>query len=285
MEAGYRPYRTYEHNASLLDNAIRRQEPREPLPPHIEPALVAIVHKLLAPQVERRYQRADAILHDLEAFLESRPTTAGLEHAQASQETVRLARHEPTQDVPTMPMRPAVTQTAPTEPLVHHPPATAASAATQPAAGLAVAGQPDAGTAVDAATQSAAMWRPPLPMMLKPEAMMLLPITLSAREGVSLNRRPSGCPARNSGKLPYRTSLAFKSHTRLSYIWTVNLLGLTIQTGFPSRRPQITFVWRHILNVKTPRNLFPGYSTRMLCVLGFSSFPQPLNRMIRLPSK
>jgi hypothetical protein len=198
MVAGYRPYRTYEHNASLLDNAIRRQEPREPLPPHIEPALVAIVHKLLAPQVERRYQRADVIVHDLEAFLESRPTTAGLEHAQASQETVRLARHAATQDVPTMPVRPAVTQTAPTEPLVHHPPATAASAAVQPAAGPPVPGQAVAGTAVAVPTRSAAMWRPPLAVRLARAAIVLLVISLIAGEGVSLirgQRLSAGIPA------------------------------------------------------------------------------------------
>ena len=91
MLAGSRPYRRYEHNASLLDNAIRRQDPREPLPPTVDPALVAIVYKLLAPQRERRYQQAAAIVQDLDAYLRGAPTHAGLEHAQASQATVRLA--------------------------------------------------------------------------------------------------------------------------------------------------------------------------------------------------
>ena len=48
MVAGYRPYRRYEHNASRLDAAIRRQEAPEPLPADADPVLVAIIRKLLA---------------------------------------------------------------------------------------------------------------------------------------------------------------------------------------------------------------------------------------------
>lgn len=96
MVAGYRPYRAYEHNASLLDNAIRRQEPREALPPATPPPLVAIIGKLLAPQIERRYESAEAIGRDLSAFIDGLPTTAGLEHAQASVETIRLPKGTPT---------------------------------------------------------------------------------------------------------------------------------------------------------------------------------------------
>jgi serine/threonine protein kinase len=114
MLAGSRPYRSYEHNPGLLDRAIRRQEPRDPLPPTVDPALVAIVGKLLAPQPERRYQHADAIVSDLDAFLNGAPTTAGLEQAHASQETVRLA---PVPRTATVPVRPSATQSVPTEPL------------------------------------------------------------------------------------------------------------------------------------------------------------------------
>jgi tetratricopeptide (TPR) repeat protein len=143
MLAGSRPYRSYEHNPSLLDKAIRRQEPRDPLPPHVEQPLVAIVNKLLAPQPERRYQHADAIVNDLEAFLAGAPTAAGLEHARASQETVRL---NPSAGAPyTRPAavsRPASPQTVPTEPLptglptapVAPPPATTKTPAAAPAA-------------------------------------------------------------------------------------------------------------------------------------------------------
>jgi serine/threonine-protein kinase len=174
MLAGYRPYRKYEHNPSALDNAIRRQEPREPLPPHIEAALVAIVHKLLAPQVERRYQHAAAIVHDLEAFLEGAPTAAGLEHAQASQETVRLTRSNAPDIVPTAPVRPTAGQTAPTEPLV---PRTPVGTATPPAP-----------TPPAAPVRTAASWRPPLMVRLARAAIIALILSLIAGEGVSLIR-------------------------------------------------------------------------------------------------
>jgi len=174
MLAGFRPYRKYEHNPSLLDNAIRRQEPREPLPPHIEPALVAVVHKLLAPQAERRYQHADAIVRDLEAFLSGAPTAAGLEHAHASQETVRLRRDDEAPTVPTAPVRP-VTQTVPTEPLTQR-----TQAATQ--------SQSPAEPPAPGSTRSAAAWRPPLLVRFARAAIIALVISLIAGEGVSLIR-------------------------------------------------------------------------------------------------
>jgi serine/threonine protein kinase len=133
MLAGSRPYRSYEHNPSLLDKAIRRQDPRDPLPPHIELALVAIVGKLLAPQPERRYQHADAIVQDLDAFLSGAPTAAGLEHAHASQETVRLS---PASAAGSTTPRPPSTQTVPTEPLSR------AAASPAPASAPAVAAPP-----------------------------------------------------------------------------------------------------------------------------------------------
>lgn len=124
MVAGYRPYRRHEHNPGALDQAIRTQHAREPLPPNVEPALAAIIHKLLASQIERRYDRAEAIARDLEAFLRGAPTTAGLEQARAGQETIRLPGAEPPvgrrqAPVPTEPL-PARAQTqvsAPPPPL------------------------------------------------------------------------------------------------------------------------------------------------------------------------
>jgi tetratricopeptide (TPR) repeat protein len=99
---------------------------------------VAIVGKLLAPQPERRYQHADAIVGDLEAFLSGGPTTAGLEHAHASQETVRL--NPATGSSASTTARPVSTQTVPTEPLSRVEP-TAASAPA-PAAATPVAAAP-----------------------------------------------------------------------------------------------------------------------------------------------
>ena len=91
MVAGYRPYRRYEHNASRLDAAIRRQEAPEPLPADADPVLVAIIRKLLATQIERRYTSADLIVRDLEAYLAGAPTLAATDVAQASVATVRVA--------------------------------------------------------------------------------------------------------------------------------------------------------------------------------------------------
>ena len=91
MVAGYRPYRRYEHNASRLDAAIRRQEPPEPLPADADPVLVAIIRKLLATQIERRYASADLIVRDLDAYLAGAPTLAATDVAQASVATVRVA--------------------------------------------------------------------------------------------------------------------------------------------------------------------------------------------------
>lgn len=90
MVAGYRPYRRYEHNASRLDAAIRRQEVPEPLPPDADPQLVAIIRKMLAPQVERRYSSAALIVRDFEAYLAGEQTQAAVDAAQAGQDTVRI---------------------------------------------------------------------------------------------------------------------------------------------------------------------------------------------------
>lgn len=103
MVAGYRPYLRYEHNASRLDAAIRRQEAPEPLPPSADPVLVAIIRKLLATQIERRYTSADLIVRDLEAYLAGTPTLAATDIAQASVATVRVAADRATSGLPPIP--------------------------------------------------------------------------------------------------------------------------------------------------------------------------------------
>jgi serine/threonine protein kinase len=110
MVAGYRPYHRYEHNASRLDAAIRRQEVPEPLPPTADPILVAIIRKLLATQIERRYTSADLIVGDLEAYLAGGQTLAAADAAQASVATVRVAPDRP----PIIPPIPVVAGPAPT---------------------------------------------------------------------------------------------------------------------------------------------------------------------------
>ena len=137
MVAGYRPYRRHEHNASRLDAAIRRQETPEPLPADADPVLVAIIRKLLATQIERRYTSADLIVRDLEAYLAGTETLAAADAAQASVATVRVAASGvPPIPVPVIPPIPTVagpapSQSVPTEPLPR-PPATIATEAVAP---------------------------------------------------------------------------------------------------------------------------------------------------------
>jgi hypothetical protein len=124
MVAGHRPYSRCEHNASRLDAAIRRQEIPEPLPADADPVLVAIIRKLLATQIERRYTSADLIVRDLEAFLAGTPTLAAADAALASVATVRVGAPSGTAPVPhpIVPPIPTVAGPAPslsvpTEPL------------------------------------------------------------------------------------------------------------------------------------------------------------------------
>src|SRR5687767_11147370 len=131
MVAGYRPYLRYEHNASRLDAAIRRQEAPEPLPAGADPVLVAIIRKLLATQMERRYTSADLIVRDLEAYLAGTPTLAATDVAQASVATVRVVPVIP--PIPTV-AGPAPSPSVPTEPLPRPQPTIATEAIAPPQA-------------------------------------------------------------------------------------------------------------------------------------------------------
>ena len=114
MVAGYRPYHRYEHNAGRLDAAIRRQEIPEPLPADADPVLVAIIRKLLATQIERRYTSAELVVRDLEAYLAGTPTLAATDTALASVATVRVLPVVP--PIPTV-AGPAPSLSVPTEAL------------------------------------------------------------------------------------------------------------------------------------------------------------------------
>src|SRR5688572_18957882 len=129
MVAGYSPYRRHEHNASRLDAAIRRQEAPEPLPADADPVLVAIIRKLLATQIERRYPSADLIVRDLEAYLAGTPTLAATDIAQASVATVRVIPPP----IPTV-AGPAPSQSVPTEALPRTQPTIATEAIAPPTA-------------------------------------------------------------------------------------------------------------------------------------------------------
>jgi serine/threonine protein kinase len=134
MVSGYRPYHRYEHNASRLDAAIRRQEAPEPLPADADPVLVAIIRKLLATQIERRYTSADLIVRDLEAYLAGAPTSAATDVAQASVATVRVAPGIPGTVIPPIPnvAGPAPSPSVPTEALPRPQPTIATEAIAPP---------------------------------------------------------------------------------------------------------------------------------------------------------
>jgi hypothetical protein len=143
MVAGYRPYHRLEHNASRLDAAIRRQEAPEPLPADADPVLVAIIRKLLATQIERRYTSADLIVGDLEAYLAGTPTLAATDIAQASVATVRVTAGRATPlhagappVIPPIPIvaGPAPTPSVPTEALPRMQPTIATEAMAPPKA-------------------------------------------------------------------------------------------------------------------------------------------------------
>jgi eukaryotic-like serine/threonine-protein kinase len=91
MLAKFRPYQRYEHSLSRLDRAIRTLETPEPLPRGTDPALAAIVRKLLATQIERRYGSATLIASDLAAYLRGERTIAETELARAAQDTIRVS--------------------------------------------------------------------------------------------------------------------------------------------------------------------------------------------------
>ncbi|HEX2452402.1 MAG TPA: serine/threonine-protein kinase [Vicinamibacterales bacterium] len=108
--AGHRPYPALDRNRGQLEHAIRTNAPREPLPPSCPPELAAIVSKLLAYQVERRYPTAAAIRSDLELFLAGKKPAATSEYTTPAtmpigQATARRATE------------PLVTVVPPTDPL------------------------------------------------------------------------------------------------------------------------------------------------------------------------
>jgi serine/threonine protein kinase len=89
MVSGHRPYAELEDPDShaTLRHAIETNAPREPLPSSCPRDLVAIIHKLLNHQVDRRYVNAAAIKEDLEAFLRHETPLALKEFATA--ETIK----------------------------------------------------------------------------------------------------------------------------------------------------------------------------------------------------
>jgi serine/threonine protein kinase len=168
MLAGHRPYPALEPNRSRLEHAIRTNAPREPLPYGRPAGLAAIVNKLLAYQVERRYASAAAIKGDLELFLDGRNPAAAAEYTTPATMPIgqrtesRLAVPPPLQEVP------------PTEPLPSppSPPSPPAAASETPAATARRAPRQASGFRM---LVHAAMWA----------SVLLILISLIATEGVA----------------------------------------------------------------------------------------------------
>ncbi len=101
MLAGHRPYRALQAPSfkSHLEQAIRGNAPREPLPATVPAGLVAIVNKLLAYQPDRRYATARAIRADLMAVLEGGRPLALLDYDTPA--TTRVGMPEAQGSIPT----------------------------------------------------------------------------------------------------------------------------------------------------------------------------------------
>jgi len=123
--AGHRPYPGLDRNRSQLEQAIRNNLPRAPLPQSVPPGLAAIVNKLLAYQPERRYQTAAAIRDDLQRYLDGQQPDAVAEYSTPA--TMRI------EQPPTLRVAAPVLQSVPpTDPLptpARPEPAAAAAAA------------------------------------------------------------------------------------------------------------------------------------------------------------
>lgn len=79
MVSGRRPYQHLDRNRSQLEHAIRTNAPREALPAACPTELAAIICKMLAYQIDRRYPTAAAIKADLELFLAGGQPSAAAE--------------------------------------------------------------------------------------------------------------------------------------------------------------------------------------------------------------
>jgi serine/threonine protein kinase len=94
MILGHRLYPDLEasQSRSQLEHAITTNAPREPVPAACPAPLAAIINKLLAPQIERRYRDAAAIKSDLDLFLSGGEPAALKEYA--TPPTVRIQNWE-----------------------------------------------------------------------------------------------------------------------------------------------------------------------------------------------
>lgn len=163
MVSGHRPYPRLERNRSQLEHAIRTNAPREPLPASCPAGLAAIINKLLAYQVERRYPTAAAISSDLTLFLNGGKPLATNEYATP----------------PTMPIRPVTSARPPQLEVIAVPPTDPLPIAPPPGrTGIVDAIPPAAGRPVSVNTRH-------VTRKLTWAAVMLSFVCLIATEGVA----------------------------------------------------------------------------------------------------
>jgi hypothetical protein len=134
MVSCHRPYPGLERNRSQLEHAIRTNAPREPLPASCPADLKAIINKLLAYQVERRYPTAAAIHADLTLFLNGGKALAAIEYATPPTLPIRPVGPPRPPHVPPQVEAIAVPPTDPL-PIASAPGRTGVPAAIPPAAG------------------------------------------------------------------------------------------------------------------------------------------------------
>ncbi len=90
MLAGAPPYRA--ENTRRLEGLIKSKRPPRALPMEVPRALRLVVGKALAPAPGERYQTAEELQADLQAFLEHRPTVAEVERKARAGATIEAAR-------------------------------------------------------------------------------------------------------------------------------------------------------------------------------------------------
>jgi len=108
MVAGFPPYQA--QSTQKLEELIRSKRPPRALPDDCPAPLKAVIHKMLAGEIENRYPTAAAIEQDLRAFLTDRPTQAGSEKQRAwavnpTVEKDRTSPRTPLKNVPEIVVR------------------------------------------------------------------------------------------------------------------------------------------------------------------------------------
>lgn len=172
LVSGHRPYSRIEaHDTSdyrRLRHAITSNAPRESLPDTCPAALAAIIDKLLAYSLARRYPSAAAIRYDLQAFLDGRDPAALKEYATPA--TLPIPRDAAAVLPQPVTVAPPVNVVPPTDPLPMSSTLPAAASAT------AVADRPAVRRSLTRVLGS----------RVTAVAVMLILVGMTAREGVAL---------------------------------------------------------------------------------------------------